>query len=76
MVHPAAPTVTTVLFQFSPALTTFGTELEPDDTTAVHDIRATFLSNGGSVGALQRPVDGNGALCCSRAQAVGSTPWN
>jgi len=60
VVHPDDPALTTVLFQFSSALTTFGIEVEPDDTSAAHDITATFLSNGTSVGVLQRSVDGNG----------------
>jgi hypothetical protein len=60
VVHSDDPTVTDVLFQFSSVLTTFGIELEPDDTSAAHDITATFLSNGSSIGVLQRSVDGNG----------------
>jgi hypothetical protein len=65
------PSVTTVLFQFSVPLTTFGLELEPDDTSAVHDITATFLYNGNTLGVLQRSVDGNGgALLFAAAGGV------
>jgi hypothetical protein len=55
---------TDVVFQFSVPLTTFGVELEPNDTLApTHTITANFLLGSTSIGTLSRDVSGNaGAL--------------
>ena len=49
-----------ILFQFNQALSIFGMELEPDDTSAAHDIMATFLLAGTPQATLTLSVDGNG----------------
>jgi hypothetical protein len=53
---------TDVVFQFNQPLTTFGMELEPNDT-GTHTITAVFMLGGNPIATLQRDVSGNaGAL--------------
>jgi hypothetical protein len=52
------PDVTSVLYQFSQPLSTFGMELEPDDQ-AVHQIAVQFLYGGNVQATLSLPVSGD-----------------
>jgi len=49
-----------ILYQFNRTVTTFGMELEPDDTANPHNITATFLLSGTPQATLTLSVNGNG----------------
>ena len=49
-----------ILYQFNRIVTTFGMELEPDDTVNSHNIAATFLLSGTPQATLTLNVNGNG----------------
>ena len=53
------PLVTSLLFQFDQALSVFGVELEPDDTSASHQIAAEYFLGGVSQGVISIDVSGN-----------------
>jgi hypothetical protein len=57
--------------QFSLPLSTFGVELEPNDTAGADVITVTFLLGGSQVGEIQQSVSGNGgALLFAATGAV------
>jgi hypothetical protein len=53
-------TDTEILYQLSQPVSTFGMELEPDDTANAHDITASFLLSGVPQATLTLNVNGNG----------------
>ena len=62
VVRPDDTTQADIAFQFSSALTIFGMELEPDDTTPgnMHLITATYFLGSTPVGTIARSVSGDG----------------
>jgi len=62
VVRPDDTTQTDIVFSFSVPLTTFGVELEPDDTTnTLHPFTTTYSLGGNTAGVIQESVSGNAA---------------